>query len=112
MGSSATLFFLKNYIYIFGPLGWPKPPLGSNDVAGHPNFFSKNFLLFFILFSFKKLINILLYIKWDTWRYVDSWIEMDGQDDNMRLSYFSSNMRGSRSFFPLEMDKHSLYFIK
>ena len=53
-------------------MGWPKPPLSSIEWPSilfgfviHPSFlkeFDFNFLLFLTFFSFKKLINILLYI--------------------------------------------------
>jgi hypothetical protein len=46
-----------------------KPLLNNGGRPPLPSFFKKfdfNFLLFLIFFSFKKLINILLYIKWDT----------------------------------------------
>jgi hypothetical protein len=69
-------------------------------MAGHPIFFFKfdfNFLLFLIFFSFKKLIDILLYIKYDTWHTMDDWMTTDGQDGNMRALIFPSNIRGSRS---------------
>ena len=31
------------------------------------------------------------------WRNIGRWIKLNGQHYNMRISYFPSNMRGSRS---------------
>ena len=84
----------KNTFFFFALGGGQTIPMAQLQWPATHCFLS---FIFIFIFFLKIKYYFINNFQWDTWRFVDRWIKMNGHDYNMRFSYFLSNLKGSGS---------------